>query len=105
MKYKVNDQVKIRTWESMEKEYGLDFNGDINGPSCYIFFKSKEEAINEEYPDRILTITKIGNRNNLKYEYYEVKELSSDWAWHDYMIESLAEKPIAIHTRFEILDL
>lgn len=30
MKYKEGDIVKIKSWEQMEKEYGLDDSGDIN---------------------------------------------------------------------------
>ena len=29
MNYKAGQKVKIRTWESMGKEYGLDSDGDI----------------------------------------------------------------------------
>lgn len=29
MKYKVGDKVRVRAWDDMEKEFGLDANGDI----------------------------------------------------------------------------
>ena len=28
--YKIGDKVKIRSWKSMENEFGLDWTGDIN---------------------------------------------------------------------------
>jgi len=30
MKYKAGDKVRIKTWEDMEKEFGLDSYGNIN---------------------------------------------------------------------------
>lgn len=35
--YKIGDKVKIRSWKSMENEFGLDWTGDINS---YINFTS-----------------------------------------------------------------
>lgn len=36
-KFKVGDRVRIKSWEDMEREYGLDWNGDINcGVSNFI---------------------------------------------------------------------
>lgn len=36
LKIKVGDKVKIRSWESMEKEFGLDTDGDIGAPTCFV---------------------------------------------------------------------
>lgn len=35
-KYKVGDMVRIKTWEEMEKEFGLDCDGDIKTIPCYV---------------------------------------------------------------------
>jgi len=43
--------VKIKTWEQMEKEFGLDENGSIDCP--YIFTKEMENLIPE---DRVIEI-------------------------------------------------
>jgi len=35
MRYKAGDRVKIRTWQDMYEEYGLDKQGNINQISKY----------------------------------------------------------------------
>ena len=34
-KYKVGDRVRVRDWDDMEKEFGLDSDGDINSNICF----------------------------------------------------------------------
>ena len=36
MKYKVGDKIKIREWEDMEKEFGLDYNGNIKCECTFV---------------------------------------------------------------------
>lgn len=36
MKYKVGDKVIIREWDDMEREFGLDFGGDIKAKCCFV---------------------------------------------------------------------
>lgn len=36
LEIKVGDKVKIRSWESMEKEFGLDRDGDIDCRPCFV---------------------------------------------------------------------
>jgi hypothetical protein len=36
MKYKVGDKVIIRSWEDMEKQFGLDRDGDIKTEACFL---------------------------------------------------------------------
>lgn len=36
MKYKVGDKVIIREWDDMEREFGVDFSGDIKARCCFV---------------------------------------------------------------------
>lgn len=36
MKYKVGDKVIVREWDDMEKEFGLDSDGDIKAKCCFV---------------------------------------------------------------------
>ena len=102
MRYKIGDKVKIRTWEDMEQEYGLNSYENITTPEFMIFSREKEEELNNYSSNRILTIRGIYNSNH-----YDMEEIRK-WSWDDDMIECLAKdyvEPIPIKTRFEILDL
>ena len=52
---KPGDRVKIRTWEDMEKQYGLDRDRDINTP-LYSVVRSMKK-----YCGTIVTVKKIGS--------------------------------------------
>lgn len=45
MKFKVGDKVKVRSWEAMEEEFGLDENGNI--PCERVFVKEMKEHCGE----------------------------------------------------------
>ena len=82
MKYKVGDRVRIKTWEKMAQEFGVDDDGDImTGENLYVLKKMKE------YCGNIYTICDIqNNRYSLEgiYGYIfsdsmiEQKELTKD---------------------------
>ena len=72
MKYNVGDKVRIKTWEEMEREFGLD-GEDIN---CYLTFVPEMRI----YEDSILTITFVGSH------YYEMDEDDGGFSWSDDMI-------------------
>ena len=46
MNYKVGDKVIIRKWDDMEKEFGLDSDGDIKAKCCFV--KSMREYCGKE---------------------------------------------------------
>lgn len=104
MKYKVGDKVKIKTWKVMEKEFSstLDFIKCKSG-----FLKERDRLINKNFPDRILTITKLDHNTTT----YFMKGFKNRWEynWPEDVIECLVENHVKIidiiETRFEILDL
>ncbi len=108
MKYEVGDKVVIRTWEDMEKEYGLNNQKAVACHVGFDFIVGMEEKLNEEFPDRILTIKKkIDDDNNSSSRHYLMEEIEHFWV--DNMIECLSgdyeEVNRPIDNRFEILDL
>ena len=99
MKYKIGDKVKIKTWEELEEEYGLnEFGGiDIKKKSKFSsFYKKKEKILNEKFPDRIVEIEEIVEKN----DYYYMKDIG--WYWTENIIKELVDP---IKNRFQILDI
>lgn len=68
MKYEVGDKVRVRSWESMEKEFGQDKDGDINISPCF----TKEM---KKYCGKIVTI------HRTKGAICYVREDSGRYAW------------------------
>jgi len=86
MRYKIGDEVRIKTWKEMRKKYGMYFVDSIT------------EEIDNYCSDRVLMIKKdLGNC-------YTMKNVSDCFWVNDNMIECLVEYE-PIHDRFEILDL
>lgn len=104
MKYKVGDKVRIKTWEALEKEFSstTDFIKCKSG-----FLKERDRLINKNFPDRILTITKIDYNTTT----YFMNGFRDRWEynWPEDVIECLVKDYVEvfdlIETRFEILDL
>jgi hypothetical protein len=111
-KYKIGDKVKIKTWQQMEKEYGLNSVGNINSndpfPECL------ERVLNENFLDRILTITEVGENkgDHTTYILEEVEEYIVDEDI-EYSLEELeikkrreleeyGKRPVI--TRFDLMD-
>lgn len=82
MKYKVGDKIVIKKWKQMEKEFGLDYEGDIKVRSddMYFFRKMRREL---KGTNRILTIYSIETDPKLPC-YYTVSE--NEWSYCDEMI-------------------
>jgi len=106
MKYKVGDKVEIKTWKEMEKEFGLDWHGNIDLDlkiGTIRFLKTKEEHLNRNFPNRIVEIKEINERTFC----YSSKGIYFT-EWNDYMIKgtvSELEKNEKINSRFELLDI
>jgi len=97
MKYKVEDEVKIKTWKEMKAEFGCQPGEDRVLKVSKTFITDMEKSLNS---DRILIIRKV------KEDFYEMENVR--WSWTDDMIEGLAKdiKTIEpIDNRFEILDI
>ena len=103
MKYKVGDKVRIKTWESMEKEYEVIESLDKSFSWIKIgitnFIYDMESLLMSLNKDRVVTIKKIVNNRH-----YFIKEIKYNWV--DEMMEDYKEpiyKPI--YTRWELLDI
>lgn len=85
-KFKVGDKVRVRQWADMEKEFGLDYNGDINKRPY--FTKAMKE-----YCGQILTIDGFTSNG-----YYTVEECG--WKFCDEMFEPVSkENTIVIYQK------
>lgn len=73
MKYKVGDKVKVRSWDSMVKEFGVDRLGDIKLSDTYFVHDMKA------YCGKTLTITHVGES--------EYRTKGNTWYWTDEMFE------------------
>jgi hypothetical protein len=105
MKYKVGDRVRIKTWNQMKKEFGVQ----VYNPSyidCTPSFIYPMEEFLESRSDRILIISSFfKDRDNL---FYKMNEDGERWLWADYMIECIEEKHLKFlfddEVRFLLMD-
>lgn len=76
MKYKVGDKVRVRSWDSMASEYGVD---------CCCSIKATVSLIKEmrKYCETVMTICCIG------YNFYYMQEDDKEWKWSDDMLEDV----------------
>ena len=111
MKYKVGDEVKIKSWIELQKEFGVSESGDIYRIPCFSF--GTNALLDNMSPNRTATITKIVNDKvddtGEGYSYYETEECGN-WAIAEYAIKGLVkpQKPEdlePIKNRFDILDI
>lgn len=80
MKYKVGDKVRVRQWDDMVKEFGLNWAGaiqkEVKGQS---FTSSMKEFCRKE-----INIEKV----------YREDYSSNGWLWEDWMFEDVIEQQI-----------
>lgn len=79
MKYNIGDKVRIRSWDDMQKEYGLDRDGDIKTPICFV-------SSMKQYCGKIMTIAKVDT------VHYYMEEDKGEWSWCDEMAAGLADE-------------
>lgn len=76
--YKVGDLVRIKTWDKMAQEFGVDEDGDIRTSNKFYFFKSMKQ-----YCEKIYVIKNANYSNG----YYYRLEGIDDYTFNDDMIE------------------
>lgn len=79
MSYKVGDKVKVRTWESMEREFGLNLIDNIETPLTFVKGMKKHCGCT-------LTISRINQAGN-----YYVNEDGNAYQWSDEMFEPVEQ--------------
>ena len=78
--FKVGDRVQFKEWDEMEKEFGLDFSGDINIKCCGGFTASMRHlcgtyaTIKEIYRDGTVYLSEFSTKGD-KYWLYHVDML------------------------------
>ncbi len=109
MKYRPGDRIKIKTWNALLGEFGLNKNNnDIRLPSLrhesYSFTRQREKWI-QRTSVRIFTIKLI----NDFFQQYLIIEDRDMWGWSDciveYIVDENNERCYPIYSRLEILDL
>lgn len=95
-KFKVGDKVRIRTWEDMEKEFGVDGDGDIK---CYkLFVKNMKHLCG-----RLATITGFKGENILLD--FDDTTGKTDWKYSADMIEPVNQTIVIYRKGQEVIAL
>lgn len=74
MKYKAGDRVRVREWDDMAREFGVDGTDHINCSFGFVLSMRK-------YCGNIVTIQKASSTG------YEIEEDEEGWRWSDDMFE------------------
>ncbi len=108
MKYKVDDEIRIKTWDSMKEEFIQSTSGNKISIHQYLWFNLEMERVLINLDtDRIVTVEEVVinvNRGINEVEHYKIKENKGGFCWTDEMIEKVLH-PIPIRNRWELLDL
>ena len=81
-KFKVGELVRIRQWDDMEKEFGLDADGDIN---CRVQFVQSMKYLCGKYAE----ITKNHDDGRVILRFFNCEKENACWAFHTDMIEKV----------------
>ena len=81
-KFKVGELVRIRQWDDMEKEFGVDSEGYID--SC-VSFVPPMQPLCGKYAE----ITKIRDDGKVKLRFFNCEKEEVGWAFHTDMIEKV----------------
>ena len=84
MKFKVGDKVKIKSWEEMEKEFGLNCNGNINCNSCFTDGMKK-------FCGAVATIRKIDSDGEVELTSTSSNLDFSEWRFSTDMIKKVID--------------
>lgn len=85
--FKVGDKVRIRDWDDMERQYGLNMNGSIKGP-INVFSKGMKE-----YCGKCFVISDIVD-NRVLLRDFNGKELSITYSFYNWMLEPAEENTL-----------
>ena len=77
MNYKPGDKVKVRSWESMEEEFGISHDGDIRTKPTFVSDMRK-------YCGKTVTVNRIDS------EKYRIEEDEEEWCWSSDMFETVS---------------
>ena len=91
-KFKVGDRVRVRSWEDMEKQYGLNIFGSIRTPG------DSFSTYMKQYCGKVVTINAVG-KNYSGYSTYRI-ENGGCWDFTDAMFEpGVIHNTIVIYTK------
>lgn len=96
--FKVGQRVKIRAWEDMKKEFGVDFDGDIMTSPCFV----DDMKI---YCGLEAKITEIYNANRCKLRFKKEVKGCYEWTYSTDMLEPLAETIVIYRKDSEVIAL
>lgn len=88
--FKVGDRVRIRQWDDMEREFGLDACGDINSRPFFT-----RDMRDEGLCGRTATILRIDSRGQVKLDFND-KSGDVDWKYSTAMLEPLIDERIQV---------
>lgn len=88
--FKVRDRVRIRKWDDMEREFGLDSDGDIN---CRPFFTREMEG--DGLCGRTATIIDIYANGLIELD-FDDESGDIDWKYSTAMLEPLIDKRVQV---------